>query len=85
MTSSSCALVWTTAHKCAMLRQMPRITLLMAASEYLRFEAYCESQGFKKSPLIARLVREHLDRENFYVQQPLDLEPQPRLSDRLKK
>ena len=30
-----------------------------------RFEAYCEAKGFKKSTLIARLIREHLDRENF--------------------
>ena len=30
-----------------------------------RFGAYCEAKGFKKSTLIARLIREHLDRENF--------------------
>ncbi|HKU65949.1 MAG TPA: hypothetical protein VJQ06_12905 [Rhizomicrobium sp.] len=30
-----------------------------------RFDAYCAAKGFKKSTLIARLIREHLDRENF--------------------
>jgi len=30
-----------------------------------RFERYCEERGFKKSTLIARLVRENLDAQDF--------------------
>lgn len=40
-----------------------RVQVLMRPDEALRFERYCERQGHKKSTLIARLVREHLDRE----------------------
>jgi len=32
------------------------------------FEQYCESLGFKKSTLIARLIREHLEREGYGAQ-----------------
>ena len=35
--------------------------MLLDPDEAARFEAYCEEWGFKKSTLIARLVREHLD------------------------
>ena len=41
-----------------------RIQVLLAKTEAERFEAYCRRQGFKKSTLIARLVREHLDKED---------------------
>lgn len=39
----------------------------MRPDEALRFERYCERQGHKKSTLIARLVREHLDREERHA------------------
>jgi hypothetical protein len=42
-----------------------RIQVLMSDQDAGRFEAYCAAKGFKKSTLIARLIREHLDRENF--------------------
>jgi hypothetical protein len=42
-----------------------RISVILDASAYRRFEAYCELNGFKKSTLIARLVREHLDAVHF--------------------
>jgi hypothetical protein len=45
-----------------------KISVLLAAGEAERFEAYCEIRGFKKSTLIARLIREHLDRERFQAQ-----------------
>jgi hypothetical protein len=50
-----------------------KITVLLEADEFGRFEAYCESQGFKKSTLIARLIREHLDTARFQVQKALPL------------
>ena len=37
----------------------------------IRFEAYCREKGYKKSPLIARLVLEYLDREGFNPQPDL--------------
>ena len=43
------------------LKERKKITVLLDPDEGARFEAYCEEWGFKKSTLIARLVREHLD------------------------
>lgn len=45
-----------------------RIQVLLNRPEAERFERFCEARGHKKSTLIARLVREHLDREGFAVQ-----------------
>ncbi len=55
-----------------MPRKKPsKITVLLEADQFCRFEAYCESQGFKKSTLIARLIREHLDTAGFQLQSAL--------------
>lgn len=55
-----------------MVRNKPsKITVLLDPDEFQRFEAYCESQGFKKSTLIARLIREHLDAARFQMQRAL--------------
>ena len=48
-----------------------RIQVLMSREEAERFVDYCRERGFKKSTLIARLVREHLDQENFRPQHEL--------------
>lgn len=45
-----------------------RIQVLLSHSDAERFERFCESHGHKKSTLIARLVRDHLDREGVAVQ-----------------
>lgn len=55
---------------------MPRggrhqVTVLLENSEEERFSAYCAQRGFKKSTLIVRLIREHLDREGFAAQPTL--------------
>lgn len=47
---------------------MTRVVVLLKNGEGQRFEAYCEAKGHKKSPLIVRLIREHLDREGFASQ-----------------
>jgi hypothetical protein len=44
-----------------------RVQVLLRTGEAERFERYCQERGYKKSTLIARLVREHLDREGFEV------------------
>ena len=38
-----------------------KISVLLDAQEFQRFDAYCKQQGFKKSTLIARLIRDYLD------------------------
>lgn len=40
-----------------------RVQVLMQPAEARRFESFCERRGHKKSTLIARLIREHLDEE----------------------
>ena len=42
-----------------------KVTVLLSSAEFRRLAAYCEKKGFKKSTLIARLVRDHLDDEGF--------------------
>lgn len=48
-----------------------RVHVLMPDAEAERFDAYCKEKGFKKSTLIVRLIREHLDREQFKVQREM--------------
>jgi hypothetical protein len=51
-----------------MPRKTPsKITVLLSDEEFERFEAYCRDRGFKKSTLIARLVRQYLDLEGYGV------------------
>lgn len=42
-----------------------KITVLLDTEQSERFEAYCRDRGYKKSTLVARLIREHLDSEEF--------------------
>jgi len=58
-----------------------RIQVLISEGEAGRFDSYCRDRGFKKSTLIARLIREHLDAERYWPQKQLfepQLEGQPR-------
>lgn len=48
-----------------------RIQVLISTEEAERFDTYCRDRGFKKSTLIARLVREHLDAEQYWPQKGL--------------
>lgn len=43
-----------------------RVQVLMRPGEAAAFERYCEDRGHKKSTLIARLVRDHLEREGYH-------------------
>lgn len=45
-----------------------KISVVLSVLEFARFDAYCAEKGHKKSTLIARLIREHMDRESFHVQ-----------------
>lgn len=53
------------------MTDLVRVQVLMPRAEADRFGAYCREKGYKKSPLIARLVREHLDKERFNPQPDL--------------
>lgn len=74
-------LLFAKVHQCALMQNMkthagksslhPRIHVLLSDEDAARFEAYCRTKGFKKSTLVARLIREHLDREHFAEQREL--------------
>ena len=53
------------------MTQPARVHVLIPGYEAERFDAYCKEKGFKKSTLIVRLIRDHLDRERFGAQQEL--------------
>ena len=48
-----------------------KTSVLLPPEEAARFDAYCRERGYKKSTLIARLIREYLNREGFSVQRTL--------------
>jgi hypothetical protein len=48
---------------------MTRVAVLLTEADNERFEAFCRERGHKKSTLIARLIRDHLDSEG-YASQP---------------
>lgn len=45
-----------------------KISVLVPEEEARRFEAFCVERGYKKSTLIVRLIKEHLDREQYPFQ-----------------
>ena len=45
-----------------------RVQVLLPMAEAQRLEDYCREHGYKKSTLIARLIRAHLDREGYPAQ-----------------
>ena len=38
-----------------------KISVLLDSDVFERFDTYCGQKGFKKSTLVARLIRDHLD------------------------
>jgi hypothetical protein len=53
------------------MTEHPKVSVLLDPAEADRFDAYCKSRGFKKSTLVARLIREHMDQEGFAAQPSL--------------
>lgn len=51
------------------MANVERITVLLSLEQSSRLSQYCETQGFKKSTLIARLIKEHLDMTTATVQE----------------
>ena len=58
----------------AVAKKRNKVTVLLDAEEFERFQRYCDGRGFKKSTLIVRLIREHLDAEHFSMQAELPLQ-----------
>ena len=50
------------------------ITVILPADDFKRFAAYCAATGHKKSTLVARLIRDHLNAERFMLQKELRLD-----------
>jgi hypothetical protein len=48
-----------------------RVTVILTDEDGELFEAYCEQNGHKKSTLINRLIREHLENCGFKHQKEL--------------
>lgn len=63
------------------MRQQQKISVLLSVEEDARFCAYCIEKGFKKSTLVARLIRDHLDEQGFGSR---NLNDQKWLDDNLK-
>lgn len=47
------------------MSQTKRVQVLMPPDDAGRLDAFCQDRGHKKSTLIARLIRDHLDREGY--------------------
>jgi hypothetical protein len=45
-----------------------KISVLVSTEEFERFESFCREQGHKKSTLIAKLIRDHLDAAGYGTQ-----------------
>lgn len=54
-----------------------KVSVLLTQGELDRLEQYCVQRGYKKSTLIARLIRDYLDAEQFRVQGELPLNHPP--------
>jgi hypothetical protein len=48
-----------------------RVTVILNDDDAQVFDAYCEKNGFKKSTLINRLIREHIENSGFRLQKSL--------------
>ncbi len=53
---------------------MSKVTVLLSSNEFARLDAYCGQHSFKKSTLIARLILEYLDVQEFPKQDVLPLD-----------
>jgi hypothetical protein len=53
------------------MSQNMRITVILEEDQGETFAAYCQKMGFKKSTLIKRLIREHIENEGFQHQKNL--------------
>ena len=57
-----------------MAHKNTKITVILPPEEFERFDSYCQEQGFKKSTLIARLIRDHLGTARYGLQRELPMQ-----------
>lgn len=50
---------------------MSKISVLLTEAEEARFGAYCDEKGYKKSTLVAKLIRDYLNKEGYGMQDKL--------------
>jgi len=53
-----------------------KLTVLLTEYESRRLDRYCRDEGFKKSTLVARLIRQYLDTEGYQPQLSSDPKPE---------
>ena len=54
-----------------MTKRKMKISVVLTPEDFERYQGYCEEKGFKKSTLISRLVRDHMDAAGYQLQRPL--------------
>jgi hypothetical protein len=60
--------VRTSAENVFMAKKTPtKVTVLLSDEEFERFDNFCRDRGFKKSTLLARLIRQYLDIEGYQM------------------
>ena len=52
-------------------KKISKISVLLSNEEFIKFSDYCHQNGYKKSTLIQRLIREHLSAEGYISQESL--------------
>ena len=52
-----------------------KVSVLLSDEEYARLDQFCRDKGYKKSTLVARLIRQYLDMEGYGP--PRDRDPNP--------
>jgi hypothetical protein len=55
---------------------MRKVSVLLSEDEFVLFEKYCDEQGHKKSTLVAKLIRDLLERERVVSQRQLFVPPE---------
>ena len=55
---------------------MRKVSVLLSEDEFVLFEKYCNEQGHKKSTLVAKLIRDLLERELVVGQRQLFVSPE---------
>jgi len=62
-------------------RRTCKVTVLLDRDDFERLDRYCSEFAFKKSTLIARLVKEYLSREGFDAEKSRTTSTRPTQSE----
>ena len=52
-----------------------RMTVILEHDQFVQFEGYCRDHGYKKSTLVARLIRDLLGADDHLLPAPVGLPP----------